>query len=269
MSKLKLLAAVAVIGAAAVIAQTLLVREFVNLFSGNELVYGLTICLWLVGGAAGAGLLGRLADRLNEQNRLFEPLLFLLAALIPLEIFAARIGRTVLGFPVGIELSPGTLIILTVLILLPVTLLLGFLFALAGRLSREIGRVYLFETVGALAAGLLFVFFLVYFFDPFEIAALTAIALAVVLWSIRPNIFRSLFIVLGILLFFLAPSIDRAAAQLDWQNYTVNRSADSPYGRITVIKSDGAETFFENGELLFSSADVLAAEEIAHLSLLP
>ncbi|MDD5593803.1 MAG: hypothetical protein PHG97_03570, partial [Candidatus Margulisbacteria bacterium] len=41
------------------------------------------------------------------------------------------------------------------------------------------------------------------------------------------------------------------------------------YGRITVIKSDGAETFFENGELLFSSADVLAAEEIAHLSLLP
>jgi len=52
------------------------------------------------------------------------------------------------------------------------------------------------------------------------------------------------------------------------KNYDLVETADSPYGRISITEDQGAYSFFENGGLVFSTADLLGDEEAAHLSLL-
>ena len=55
-SKFALLLSIGLIGTAAITSQVLLIREIVNLFAGNELLYGLTIFLWLIFYAIGSGV---------------------------------------------------------------------------------------------------------------------------------------------------------------------------------------------------------------------
>ncbi|HVN67711.1 MAG TPA: hypothetical protein VMT55_04995, partial [Candidatus Sulfotelmatobacter sp.] len=88
MSRLRL--TVFLIGVIAVTAQTLLIRELIDLLTGNELLYGLTICLWLIGYAAGSGLLGGLADRIKKPALWLNILLPAAALLLPAGIFLTR-----------------------------------------------------------------------------------------------------------------------------------------------------------------------------------
>jgi predicted membrane-bound spermidine synthase len=171
--------AFAAIGALAVVHQTILVREFLAVFSGNELTLALVLAGWLLGVALGAwsgGALGR-------KPGLAEIFLFLgTAALIaagPLSVLIVRDARDFLSIPVGQYASFEQLALAALLIGVPSAFPVGFLFPVAGTVASELGKkstsigsVYTWEALGATLGGLIFTFILAGKTDHFTALAL-------------------------------------------------------------------------------------------------
>ncbi|MDD5382084.1 MAG: hypothetical protein PHH60_00285 [Candidatus Margulisbacteria bacterium] len=146
------------IGFLAVTAQTLLARELLNVFSGNELTYGLTIFFWLLFYALGSAGLGWVTDKLKHKTFLFFVLLAAALLLIPLDIILIRNLRALFNIPSGLIIQPALIVLFMIISLAPFTILSGFLFALASKLINNIRRVYIAEAIGALLGGLLCTF---------------------------------------------------------------------------------------------------------------
>ena len=283
LKRLSYLLAIALIGTAAITAQILLARELVSIFSGNELIYGLTIFLWLVLYSCGSGLIGRLSRKINNKLTAFIALQGAIALLLPFEIFFVRIIKNMLGIPFGALVGLGAIAFIIIAVLAPITLILGFQFALGSMLlsetfrrdSSQISRVYIFEAIGSIAGGLLFTYILIFFLNAFQIAALLAALVASSLILIGLNFPKKhvllsgggiLIIAAAILL--LSGPLNSSSAQIGLGPFRLIKAADSPFGRITVSEYNGAYNFYQSGNLLFTSQDRLGSEEIAHLSLL-
>jgi len=278
--KTAFLIAIGLIGSAAITSQILLVREIINLFSGNELIYGLTIFFWLILYATGSGLLGRLAHKTNNKLNVFIALQTLTAFLLPAEIYLSRIIKNLLWIPFGsIVTLPQTILIISIL-LAPITLILGFQFSLGSLVlsenfkkeSSQITRVYIAEAIGSIAGGLFLTYILVFFLNAFQIAALLALLIIISLTLVTPwkqrNTAAAGFIILALIFLYQASFLNERSTEETLGIYQLAEVADSPYGRITVSEYHGSYNFYENGSLFFSSADYLSDEETAHLSLL-
>jgi spermidine synthase len=282
-SKFVLLFAIALIGTAAITSQVLLIREIVNLFAGNELLYGLTIFLWLILYAIGSAGVGRFAKVLKHKLNAFILTQGAIMLLLPSEILFSRFTKIFFKIPLGITIDLTHTILIMLLILAPITILLGFQFALASILlseafkkdSSQIGRVYILEAIGAIAGGLVLTYYLLYYFNAFQIAAVLIILISTSLLALgkvmgKKNTFSisAGILAFAVLLLLSAGYFDFDATQLSWQNYHLIETADSPYGRISITKDQDSLSFFENGGLFFSTADEVGKEEIAHLSML-
>ncbi len=141
-------------GVQALLAQSLLIREELLLYGGNEIALGAFLGLWLLGIVAGA-----LATRRFETRaaRLVVPLLLVQGALPLVAVVLARTARDLSGIP-AYEPFPLTLLLLwSVPVAVPVSLTTGALVpALAAR-AREVGGsvtgIYIAEAFGSLLGG--------------------------------------------------------------------------------------------------------------------
>ncbi len=281
--KLPFLFAVTLIGTAALTSQILLVREIVNLFAGNELLYGLTIFLWLIMYSCGSGLLGKFSKYVKNRLNTFIILQSAIALLPPFEILLSRLIKNFLGIPLGATLNLTTTIFIILLLLAPVTLILGFQFALASTLlasilkkeTSQISRVYIFESLGSVLGGIALTYLLLFFLNAFQIAAVLVILISGSLLIIGQVLTKRKVLILGsgllifaVILFASANYLNFQSTRLGWKDYQLVEVADSPYGRITILEDQGTLSFFENGELFFSEADQVGKEEVAHLSML-
>jgi spermidine synthase len=274
--RLILYLALALIGASSVTSQILLLRELITTFYGNELIYGLVLMLWLLFYALGSAALGRTADRIKGKQNFYVATQILVMALVPCQVFLSRIIKLFWGIPQGALLDPATIFYMAILILSPLALLLGFQFALGSRLlteevegsSREIGYAYMWEALGWVIFGGLLSFIFLYFLNAFQIAAILVLLLSVsAAWLLKRPV--ALFIVLlAALITWSSPVLESTSARMSFKDFKLLTQTDSPYGRIQVIQDQNDISFYQNGGLLFSTADKLAAEEIAHLSLL-
>lgn len=277
------LLAIALIGTAAITAQILLMREIITVFAGNELTYGLVFFFWMALYACGSGLLGRLCHKLNDRLTVFIALQGVIAVLLPAQIFLARVIRNLLGIGFGALVDLPATILIIILLLAPLTLILGFQFALGSVLlsetfrkgSSQISRVYILEAVGSILGGVLFTYVLVLFLNAFQIAALLALLISSSIALIGLTLPRRNTLLIGIGLLIASTAVlagssalNDLTAQASLMGQKLVRTGDSPYGRITISEYDGAYNFYENGTLLFSTADELGNEETAHLSLL-
>ncbi|MEA3494061.1 MAG: methyltransferase [Candidatus Margulisiibacteriota bacterium] len=274
-----LLIAIGLIGTAAITSQILLVREIINLFAGNELFYGLTIFLWLGLYAAGSGLFGRLAHKLKEKFNAFIALQFAIATLLPAEIFISRSIKNLFGIPLGATADLNTTLIIIFILLAPITMVLGFQFSLASTLlseifkkdSSQISRVYIAEAVGAILGGIVLTYLFLFFLNAFQIAAILGGLIALSLILLNKNSsrkFGNTLLVISAIILLTSPLLDYQSSQLGWRGYNLIESADSPYGRISILEDQGEYNFFENGSLFFSTADKVGNEEVAHLAML-
>ena len=82
-----LLAAVVVLGFSAIVTQTILVREFLSVFSGNELVIGVVLANWMILTGFGSWL-GHFAEKVRNRSDFLTGLFILLAILPPITAFA-------------------------------------------------------------------------------------------------------------------------------------------------------------------------------------
>jgi len=281
--------ALALIGFTAIIAQIVFMREFLVVFYGNEITIGFIFAGWFIAGFLGSWLLGRFSDKIKPKVTVFSLCQAALSILLPLSILAIRSIKPFLNLRPG-ELIPAIpVFISTFIILLPVCLLLGFMFSLGSRIcdikphitAAKIGMVYFLEAIGSIIGGLLVSFLLIRLLNSFQIVGILSllnISSALFLQTSSEDrktkpvfiaLFTAAFIaVLLIWVFNGWGNFEQKSLKTQWRGYELLASKNSIYGNIAVTKNASQRSFFYDGAHLYTIPDRLSAEEAVHFALL-
>jgi len=285
----EILLSVVLAGFTAVIAQIVFLREFLVVFSGNEITIGLILACWFITGILGSYFLGIFSDRLKQAVIVFVSCQLCLSIFLPLGVVAIRLIRPFVHLTSG-QLLPVTIIsAASFIILLPVCALLGFLFSLGSRIYRaredmqgiKAGSVYALESLGSAAGGLLAGFLLIRLFNSLEIMVILGLLnIAAAFFLARAeakNKTRSALPVFAICLsalFILSwlfgglNLAQRFSLGKQWQTQGFLSSENSIYGNIVVTKNQAQYSLFYNGAHLYTLPDQQGMEEAAHFALL-
>ena len=287
--------AILVMGLSGIVAEVVLLRELLVVFSGNELVIGVILANWLLVEAVGSVVAGKLGRWLRTGVGFFVAVQLAFAACLPLTVVGVRALRSTVGVP-GESFGPGVVFLCSLVLLLPVSITHGALFSTGARiyasLSRRssgdasdagaaaIGRLYVLETLGTVAGGVLLSFVLLPLLHSlaivFAVSLLNCVACVVLCRPWRRR--RVLAALSGALAVALAGAmaaggvarLRRLSLALQWPNLEVVLNLDSIYGNVAVTRNDGQYTFFENGSPVITTPnpDIAFVEEFAHLALL-
>ncbi len=276
------------VGAGGVLGQLTLLRELLVIFYGNELILGIILGNWVVLEAAGAYLAGRLPLRFCQACYLAGLLLygFLLTAAL---FFTRGIHYSLFGLLPGEALGFIHLFAISLVILAPASFVHGTLFTLASRLLRNAsnddntsaGRIYLFETLGSLVAGILFSLFLAPLFDSIQISlALLILHLAaaglVLVYFEEGRKLQAVFLALVVIVaasltWFYYPvskTLHGASLSRQWPGLELVHYENSPYGNLVVTVSGGEYTVFYDGRpsITAPNPDRAALEDLIFLA---
>ena len=277
-------AAVVLIGITAAVAQIVLMRELMVVFSGNEISLGLMLASWLFWTAAGSAVAGRLIPAGGDSPRWMAGFETLAAVALPLTILVVRAGKAALQ-PVPEEsLGPGVMLIGSLVALGFFCFFSGALFAAGSRLcareadanvARATGSVYLLEAIGFAVGGVLAGLVLVRALDAMQIAAVLALLnlLAATWLALRAKAARyaltgGLILVFGWAIPFACPRLEARSIQRFWRGFRVVAAHTSAYGNLAVVETEGNRSLYENGLVLFTAPDPAGAEESVHYALL-
>ena len=271
------LAAIGALGVSAVMTQLALMRELLSAFSGNELVLGLVLGLWLALTGLGTWL-GRGTIRLRDSvPRLLVALLTI--ALLPLaQVILVRVLRDRV-FLRGADVGLVATALSSFVLLLPYCVASGYLLMLgcailgAGGDARGAGRVYVADAVGSVAGGLAFSFVLIQVFDHFALLVFPALLnLLFVVFMARAFKKRLAMgigaaCLVGLLGLVLRWDLDALSTAAQFPDESVVFRANSPYGRLVVTQTAGQLNVFENGLPVLATQHPERAEETVHYAL--
>lgn len=271
--------AILVLGLSGMVAHTVLLRELLVLFAGNEFTVGVIIGGWIVAEAAGALAAGRLVLRGHDPARPFLALTVAFCLAFPATVAAVRSFKTLAGLPVDQGVGIGAICGAAGLLQLPAAAAHGALFVLACALlaragsapERAAGRVYTLETVGTIGGGLLAGYLIVPHTSAMLAAALVALLNGAVLWPFARRRFAAGSCLLtAVVLLAGAAFLDDATLRRQWQGRTLAGTHNTPYQNLAVVQSGSQLTFYADGLPLFSvpDPDIAAVEEFVHLPLL-
>jgi len=271
-----LLCAVFCVGLSAVITQTLLLREYIVVFCGNELSIGIALACWFVGVFVGALLSGRITDSLKRPSLALGFVLLGMLILPFLLVPLVRLVRALADVAIGQYASIDAAVVACLILTPPFSFFVGFAFPVASRLaatrgfqaSTGIAAVYIVEALGGALGGALFTFVLCDRFRPLQIACLVGLAGTLgtlLLWethgkrrvsrTVCPALFAAFLLFLGS---GEVNRLDTALVETRWQ--TMSRlellsSMDSRYQNIVVAQGEDQRSVFGNGTVLSSFPD--------------
>lgn len=263
--------------------QIVFIRELVVTFLGNELSIGIILAAWMFCGGMGTLLFRHLAQKIERANLLFTLLQIFLSIFLPIGVLSIRLIRPALGISPGQILPFHMLAISSILVLMPLCGILGFLFTLSCRIYKAgdrasgISRIYAAEAVGAMLGGAIVSFVLLRISSSLEIMAMLGLAnaAAAFLFAERPQkkavrisaVLIALF--LGSLWLFNGwRGLEISSFGKQWQGYEVLDTRNSAYANLTTLRRSGQISFFDNGIRLYTLPDDSASEEAAHFPLL-
>jgi spermidine synthase len=158
---------------------------------------------------------------------------------------------------------------------------------LTGDEAPSIGRVYVYEAVGAMAGGVVFTYVFIPFLYSLQIvlvlSGLNLLSAALVLaWyhssegrrlRLHPGLVAVLVLLAASLSLLFSPQVEKAHRWLTSQQWTGHRLVyyeNSVYGNVAVIQSEGQYTFYTDGIPILTAPvpDVALIEEIVHLPML-
>jgi len=260
-------------GISSVVTQLLIIRECLAQFQGNEFVIALTLFNWLILGGIGT-LMARVATRRFWRATMVRLgwLSLLLAALPVFQIFSIRLLRDTL-FIYGASVGFYPTLAFTFFTMAPYSLMIGFvlpysLFVLRATIPGYPGvRIYIADNLGYVGGGALFAFVLVHLVTPFQGILLANLPLAVCALLLFPSPIRRRPGPLSGAVLVLAVLIAGAILEpisLAPRNGELVHYRESRYGRVTVHQDQEQYTVFEDGVPVFSSRNLVTAEEAIH-----
>ena len=284
--------AVIVMGFSGLVAQIILLRELLIVFSGNELCIGIILANSLILEAFGSYYLGRRAEASKHRLESFTLLTIFFCLSLLIAIVIIRVLKRMMGISIGESIGFLPMFYSSFLVLMPVSILHGALFTyccqiysmIASRRASPTGTVYVYETIGSIIGGVLCAYLLIPRFTSFQAAAyLTLVNLVVCLVLLVPswNMGRYRQTVLaGVALLIVCSGYFIAAGQVDklhdysitwqWKNQNVVHYQNSQYGNICITENQGQYIFFHDGvaTLITPVPDIPFIEEFVHIPLL-
>ncbi len=296
--------AVIIMGFSGLVAQIVLLRELMIAFLGNELSIGVILANWLILESAGAFLVGRKISQARKKLFWFILVTILFSLFFVAAIHVARVFKDFLPLVPGEGLGIVVMFYVSFLILLPVSLLHGALFTSGCTLyavysspgnskltentsdAVSIARVYIFETLGTIAGGILLTYLLIPYFHSFKIACVLALLntgicalLMEPFW--RPGLpllkrsasFATFGLLALIVFIIVSPVADRmnlSSIQQQWGNQNLVHYRNSHYGNLVVVEREKEYTFFADGVPVITSPnpDIVFTEEFVHFAML-
>jgi spermidine synthase len=262
--------------------QLALMRELLGAFSGNEMVLGVTLGLWLLLLGVGTAL-GRGASNLRHPLAALAAIQVLVAVLPLAQVFCLRVLRNVV-FIRGAAVGVTETVLAAAVLLLPYCVVAGYALTLAcAILARAegpagIGRAYIADSIGSIVGGILFSFVLVRFFDhlallifPALLNLMLAAALGLGLSSRSafhvPRVTIAVALTGALTAALFMADLDGLSTHLQYPQQHILAHANSPYGKLVVAESDGQYDFIENGIPLTSTRDDQHVEETVHYAM--
>ena len=285
--------AVVITGFSGLVAEIVLLRELLIVFSGNELCIGLIFANWLILEAAGCLLAaGRRRDISGPPVGWFTVITILFSIFLVTAIVSTRILKNLLDMSIGESMGLMPMFLSAFLILLPVSMLHGALFTISCRIygactsndPAAAGKVYVYETVGTLLGGLAATFVLLPRLDSFQAACwigvlnmAACLGLAIAFrkhgffwktWSTAAGLVLVMF--LSLIGSGRIELLHRETVRAQWKNQQVAAYQNSPYGNISVTENQGHYIFFLDGvpAIMTPVPDIQAVESFVHLPLL-
>lgn len=284
--------AILTMGFSGLVAQMLLLRELLIVFSGNELSIGIILANWLIIEAFGSFFLGKRAETARNRVETFVGVTMLFSLVLPGEIYLTRILKNILGVSIGESIGLLPMLYSSFLILLPVSVSHGMLFTYSCKIYSEfsardassIGMVYVYETIGTIAGGIVWTYLLILHFQAFQMAIglgvlnfLVCFALlmrhstASMLRKTLAGVAGLLSILSGYLLFTGgADELHHLSVRSQWKDLNVMHYQNSIYGNVCVVENEGQYIFFMDGipQVIIPIPDIVFVEEFVHLPLL-
>lgn len=271
-----LVATLAAVGATSISAQIVLLKEFLSVFYGNELIIGIVLANWMILTGLGS-FLGKFSERHVSRPVTIALVLIGLALLPMITVSLLRILRNIVFLP-GIILGINQSLFYSLALLTPFCLLSGFSFAFfAASLSQQRGEnlialSYSWESLGSAAGGTVFTLLLLPWLDTFQaLALLLLLDLSLAILVTHGNHHR-LTAVCGALLIAAALIVgiadpDSRTRRFLFPGQELVTFKDTPYGNLTVTRQGDQMNFFENTVLMASTNDITAAEEGVHYAM--
>ncbi len=264
------------LGMVALINQVIFIREFINVLSGNELVVGIVLSIWMLLTAWGA-LQGRKG---NFSGLTFTKGIKMLAilSLLPVVLVTVLYLLKSLMFPPGTIVNISNSIVAAIILLFPVCFLSGYLFTAFSCLYSEAkntnltGKSYAFESLGSLAAGILFSIVLGRFFNFIQIASISfTIIILTGTWltHIEEQKIRWKWITTGVLIPVLIFTFhpDKFITEMLFPNQELVANQSTRYGNLVITRQAGQINVYENNDLQFYTENVMMNEEAVHFAM--
>ena len=259
-------------GLASITGQVALLREFMSLFSGHEIIIGLFLSFWMLLTGAGAILGGKF--RKGIDPRMLPVILGLSFVIGVLMLYFLR--SVVIVHGAEPELS--TLVAIIFVSLLPVCLVTGYAFTrysvgvyeTDGKWS--ISKVYVWEQLGSSVGGGLLYLLLVQWLDSVKILLVVVFYLffvAIILSDqplVKKRIVFGLTFLTGVTLMIVP--LQKLLRSLEFKSERIISIKDTPYGNVIVTEADDQINIYENGDLRSYSGDVEKTEEDVHAVLM-
>ncbi|MCK4714840.1 MAG: hypothetical protein KAT35_04645, partial [Candidatus Aenigmarchaeota archaeon] len=266
------------LGISHIVTQLVAIREFLNIFYGNEIVFGIILANWMLLMGIGS-YLGKFVKNVRGKMELLIVSQIGVAFLPFLLIFMVRAIKTQF-FMFGVSADLIQIFSASLLILAPYGLLSGLLLTLAcsvfklRRTEEQIGSVYFIDNIGDILGGALFSFVLVFFLNSFQMAfvvffinLLAALILSGFLGRRTLAGFTLILLVASSALFF-SFDLNMTTTRSMFPGQDVIYQKDTPYGNIVVTRTGNQLNFFENGLPLFSTENTMSNEETVHYAMI-
>ena len=269
--------ALVALGITSISTQIVLLREFLSVFYGNELVIGIVLANWLILTGVGS-FLGRFSERYTADESAIPLSLVTLGLLPPATVALLRFLR-------NIVFTPGSMIgiiqafVSSLVLLAPYCLVSGFSFtyftttASRRRGANLIALSYSWESLGSAAGGFLFSLVLVPLLGTFQALGILLVfdlGLAFTLaWSHQNRLLQAVSASLLCAAAFVTmfANLDAVTRRVLFPGQELVYFKDTPYGNPTVTRQGDQMNFFENNVLMFSTNEVTTKEENVHYAL--
>lgn len=282
--------ALLVTGFSGIVVQTVLIRESLVIFGGNELSIGVIIGSWVVWEALGAYIGGRWPRGEHLVGHMLIGAGIFFAVLFPAGIYCIRVLKIISGLPPEISMGIMGIFCTSMIVFFPSGLLHGFSFTAAYRIYDRLkgpggmaaSRVYFFEMFGTIIGGVLVSYVLITRLNSFDIAGVVVVLMSLACLALalsspgRPArvlaavslsvaVCSSLFMAFGAGEYFHWRSI-----RAQWHGREVVHYQNSHYQNIAVTRERDQYTFFTDGlpAATIPVPDIVRVEEIVHIPFL-
>jgi len=259
-------------GLASIVGQIALLREFMSLFSGHEIIIGIFLAFWMLMVGTGAFMAGKVK---RDINIFILPVILgfaLIAALLTL--YFSRAGLVTHGT----EPEFSKLILIVFITLLPVCIVTGYAFtvfsqkAVSGSGNWSISNIYIWEQAGSSIGGGVLYLILVQWLNSVQILIFISVYLFIIAVllpdiSLRKKITGLVFVIASGLFMLIYP-LQKYLRGLEFRSEKIVSIKDTPYGNVVVTESDGQKNVYENGDLRSYSGEIETTEEDVHAIML-